>query len=378
MRFTRSRTGFLAGAGVLAVLAASGPGFAGVSLAARTSAASKPGWHVVEISPTKGSDLIGVTAPSAGSAWAVGETGLTRASVFGDALVLRWNRGHWRPADVLAGVKAVDNIQVASSAPSNVWLVAQTNSFTSGGSQYLKRWNGSSWKSEPLPADDLSQLVVISPADVWGRGSTGCIRKACQTVIWHWNGKTWLKTSIPGMMTEIFGAAHDVLWADGTGPADVYHWTGRAWSAVKSLPKPPSFVPGFGCAVSADDVWISGTGQASGQPVKFELKHWNGRTWNSIAVPDSIAAGGVSQLVPNGTGGVWYNADAYWTGTRWVSTTPGPSFAAGHGQVSISRVARIEGSAELWGVGSVNATGKRQNEKFLIASYGPGRLSPAA
>ena len=43
MRFTRSRTGFLAGAGVLAVLAASGPGFAGVSLAARDAGREQAG-----------------------------------------------------------------------------------------------------------------------------------------------------------------------------------------------------------------------------------------------------------------------------------------------------------------------------------------------
>jgi hypothetical protein len=350
-----------AGAAVLSSLAAAGLVLVG--------GASK--WQVVQISSARGTDLDSVTAPGSRTAWAAGVTGLTKASVFGDALVLQWNGSRWRRSNILAGVREVDQIAVASSAPGNVWLVAQTYSFTSGGSQYVMRWNGSSWKTEPQPADDLSQILVLSPTDVWGRGSIGCVRDSCKTVIWHWNGKTWLKTSIPGMMTEMFGAAHDVVWADGSGHPDAYRWTGHVWSAVRSLPGPPSFIPGAGAAVSPNDVWLSGTDQSGGQAPVFQLRHWNGRTWSKITVPIAIAAGAVTQLVPDGSGGVWYDPDAHWTGKRWVITTPGKSFAAGQGKASLFALARIPGSASLWGVGLVNSAGKRQNNRFLIARYSP-------
>jgi hypothetical protein len=81
-------------------------------------------------------DLAGVTATSAGNAWAVGtfddhETGGTVPEGF----ILRWDGSHWRPAENLAGHTRL--FGVAASSAANAWAVGAAIDDTTGQTQPL-------------------------------------------------------------------------------------------------------------------------------------------------------------------------------------------------------------------------------------------------
>jgi hypothetical protein len=74
-------------------------------------------------------DLAGVTATSAGNAWAVGtfddhETGGT----FPEGFILQWDGSRWRQADTLAG--DTELFGVAASSAANAWAVGAGIGFT--------------------------------------------------------------------------------------------------------------------------------------------------------------------------------------------------------------------------------------------------------
>jgi hypothetical protein len=102
----------------------------------------------------------------------------------------------WRIAETQGNVVAVDGL--SASGTNNAWLTEQTcpNGKCSGqtvitdptGAQL--RWNGSAWRSAPLPrAYSLGEVVAASPVSNWIVGSFPIGTDATRNVILHWTGK---------------------------------------------------------------------------------------------------------------------------------------------------------------------------------------------
>jgi hypothetical protein len=140
----------------------------------------------------------------------------------------------------------------------------------------------------------------------------------------------------------------------------IEQWDGTRWQIV---PNPGGdFLNGV-TAVSATDVWA--VGGVSSYPIQPHplIEHWNGTQWSSVPGPSpSPAQGQLSSVVAAAPNDVWAVGDYYnsaleaqapliehWNGTSWqlVATPALPSGV----NPTLSAVARIPGTNQLWAVG---------------------------
>jgi hypothetical protein len=87
-------------------------------------------------------------------------------------------------------------------------------------------------------------------------------------------------------LTRVAALAADDVWVvrggtvatgagfNGTGPAGVLHWDGRAWSTSLSLPSADGTTITDITATAPNDVWV--VGSEAGGPL---IRHWDGRRW---------------------------------------------------------------------------------------------------
>jgi hypothetical protein len=203
--------------------------------------------------------------------------------------------------------------------------------------------------------------------------------KHCHTSVYHWNGRSWSTFTVPTFADGISGTAGNV-WICGQFGGDMsppatpgrpvaYRWTGAAWTKVTSMPGPLSFFPASISVVSRDNVWLGAilNGPAGRQP--GYLLHWNGRGWRQINAPASLTTTPDGPVVADGTGGAWFGADAHWTGSHWVNTTPARAFV-GTAVPFFEDLARIPGRTALWGAGGVTPTRTSRAANSLIGVYG--------
>jgi hypothetical protein len=245
--------------------------------------------------------------------------------------------------------------------------------------------------SEPFTM--VSGLAVLSPDDVWTAGTYQDDQPSVPTVgdgyvstLEHWNGTRWTQFSSPNFTaggsldTAVFtGLSFDQAndgWAVGyhlpgfgygAGFPLVAHWNGSSWtpSPVLYPSKLATFAgdtqadwatPDAVAAVSAGDVWLAGTFQASASqdphPDGSFLEHWNGSTWSVASFPsqntihltslDALSATDVWAVGDNGNGAL----ALHWNGITWTRS----QFAGPRGQLKFNS---ISGSApdDIWVAG---------------------------
>jgi hypothetical protein len=374
---------------VAVTLAASGLAVAGAIGPAQ--AADTSGWQVAAtIAPNDEEvQLNAVTAIAPNDAWAVGPTGTTTGNI-----VEQWNGADWQqvavPAGTMAQVTALSSVSATSD--SNVWAFDFFGDWL--------RFDGSSWTAGQVPAlpggengVGIATGIAVGPHDAWQFGfdstSAGLVSYAAR-----FNGSTWKAMSLPGPSGE-FGVSDasavspEDIWAVvGGGPSQttangLLHWDGQRWSTVTL----PSFLAqdtdlASVLALPDGDVWVAGsvipdsTGQAQGVTAL-----WNGRTWtvDELAVDPNAPDDVISDLVPDGSGGIWamgftgsecagpmwhYSAGT-WADTGLVGCSVG---AFVHGPQGL---ASVPGTTSVWAVGGQNDPNVPNNEAGLVLLYGP-------
>lgn len=356
---------FRLGAAVAAVTLSLG---LSVSAGANSAQASTTSWHRVWRSWSwTANQLFSVTAVSASNAWAVGHKGDT-------ALVMHWNGSGWSRLTV-PGQTGFDAMLVKASAWNNVWVFG--TSFGSGTAEIL-RFDGSAWSNVQLPAGAFANAAtVLSPSDVWIAGPESCTNSGsttqCESQVYHWNGGTWTSYMLPTLVNDISGSSADNVWLSAEGRAtldstsyylNAYKWNGSAWHFVSSMPTPRSKGSAGITVTSSGNVWLGAWLASDGDGY---VLHWNGSYWARHTAPTSVPTS--DELVTDGHSGVWSGPWAHWTGSRWVNTTPGPSFAGDYG-FNLRGLARIPGRTTLWGVGDVSRTSTSSVWDSLVAVYG--------
>lgn len=195
----------------------------------------------------------------ANDGWAVGDSGA----------IYRWTGSAWQPF----------------SSPTNLTLrglsvISSTLAWAVGGdspSRVILRWNGASWITQTLPAQNGSILIAIhmlSPTDGWAGGNFGSML--------HWNGSSWQTVSVP---TSLYVNAISMVsatdgWAVGGVVPNglVLRWNGATWSTF-SVPASNELKAIH--MVSANDGWaFSYYGR--------EALHWNGISWSKTGTPISV------------------------------------------------------------------------------------------
>jgi hypothetical protein len=239
-----------------------------------------------------GDQLVGVTASSGASAWAIGSTGSGRT------LILHWNGSRWQqaPVSIRGGLFAVTMLSARSG-----WAVGVRDigtSFNTG--SLILRWDGTTWKRVPSPRVRahffafVGGVTATSARSAWAVGdSTNCGCGPGLSLTWHWNGTTWKRvpSPSPGGGTSLTGVAaipgSSDVWAAGvSGEGDsptktvILRWNGTAWKRVPSpSPRASSSLSGV-AAVSPGLAWAVGSaGNRSSNGSTTVILRWDGKAW---------------------------------------------------------------------------------------------------
>ena len=112
-------------------------------------------------------------------------------STGGKTLILRWNGTSWKRVSSPSPGAFSNLFGVTAVSARSAWAVGST--FTStGGKTLILRWNGKTWKRVSSPSGSLSAVAATSARNAWAVGATGS-----KTLILRWNGKTWKRVHSP-------------------------------------------------------------------------------------------------------------------------------------------------------------------------------------
>jgi hypothetical protein len=266
-------------------------------------------WSVVA-SPTGAGLLQGVSAVSATSAWAVGDT--ENPDTTAGTLTMRWNGTAWSTVTSPdPGPFGYTNElrSIAATSPKNAWAVGYYTS-PSGprGQRLVLHWNGTTWSqaASPRPSSAESALTGVSAtsaANAWAVGQycpssqANCPGTHQDTLILHWDGTTWSRDTSPspGSVSYLHAVTARTVtdaWAVGydrnrAGLLDtlILHWDGTRWSRVSSPNTASAFNYLFQVSAdSARDAWAVGyycVRNCNKNEIDHSLiLHWNGTAWS--------------------------------------------------------------------------------------------------
>jgi hypothetical protein len=194
--------------------------------------------------------LMGVSAPSATSAWAVGEAGTGQPSAPLNTLIEHWNGAKWATAHSPSPSRAgcvQDQLTAVASSAAATWAVGNYC-----GVPLALRLAGGHWQQVVTPtppagvSEQLSSVAVTSATNAWAAGNVAGDR----ILVLHWNGRKWAKASAPTPA----GATSAVL----TGVS----------------------------AVSRTTAWAVGKADYPGNVTKLLIERWNGTKWKLVSVPN--------------------------------------------------------------------------------------------
>ena len=237
-----------------------------------------PTWRLVP-SPQAGardSELWGVTALSATSAWAVGNENIgtcpnpTQCFQF-RPLVEHWNGRAWTlvrvPSPPLPGTGA-SLFGVAATSPHNIWAVGD---YATGKrfEPLIEHFNGTRWALLPAPVTGsagLNRISMLTPSNGWAVGSRGGARTLA--LIEHWNGHRWATARTPAVagssLAGVLALSPRLAWAIGSAAAPhgyrrtfIERWNGRAWAITPSPHHQPASEL-FGIAGTRQQLWAVG------------------------------------------------------------------------------------------------------------------------
>jgi hypothetical protein len=298
------------------------------------------------------SQLSGVSATSAGNAWAVGFFAARRTSNFFRTLILQWDGQSWAQVPSPQGDPSRLNqlTAVAATSASNAWAVGTYDNGHAHQTLIL-HWNGRTWNRQPSPDpgggsrfNTLTAVAATSGTNAWAVGSAN-IRMAdgllfVRSFLLHWDGQTWTRVS-DGLdpahdagLVSVTATSASNAWAVGSegalGQIDrtvVVHWNGRAWRR-QSSPNQPGPRPGHPsnflfsvAATSATNAWAVGYFNDPSGPGESLVLHWNGRAWLRVSSPNPLPQFSLLTAVAAGSAGsAWAAGNGFllhWNGTTW-------------------------------------------------------------
>ena len=305
------------------------------SNAAPASAARAPAWHVAFRHP--GDIFEGVTAGGPDNAWAYGY------GKYGGVL-LHWNGDTWASVHYPGQYKnSYEILHAYVLSAGDVWFAG-----LSQGDAKLLHLDHGAWSWLTAPVDSGGQPVdVLADNDIWAIGtSNNCFpdplrdRRGC-TAVERWNGSTWLTYPLRAeQVVGFYGNASTGVWAAGlsyetprrgnhppTFVESAFRWTGSRWEQSATGRRTDSWATLV--VDSRRNVWLA---EPSRSAPKSCADHWNGSSWRPFYLPagDGSCRGAVTDdrsgfwtahgagtLNGRGPVGFWFR---HWTGTRYPAT----------------------------------------------------------
>lgn len=264
-----------------------------------------------QLSPAE--KLYGIWGASSNDVWAVGTSNGHQAIYHRDA-------AGWTAVDAGTPLPGAAFNDVWGSGPNDVWAVGMTNAGM-GDRGLIAHWNGAAWITSPV--SDPYAFTAVSgsgPNDVW-------VANALE--IRHWDGLAFSvsHTASANGMGPLWANGASDAWAveRGTGPGQVLHWNGSAWTAFSagtSVVGSLSFTAA-GAWGSGPDLWVTGRVAATRQG---SVSHWNGATWADATGADF--GNEVYGVFGTGPNDVWAASDhgtrsiSHWDGRAWQHFAP--------------------------------------------------------
>jgi hypothetical protein len=213
--------------------------------------------------------------------------------VTGAPLMLHRTAGRWYVVPVPGSVYVTS---FAALSRDSIWAASEDTPTR------LLHWNGSMWKTTAVPRwasqVNLADLAPGPDGSVWAIGQDFNF----DWFSMHWNGKVWANvatptlepglhpiavTSIPGGTAWAVGGADCPAASCGASPPLILHWSGKAWTLVKSVVLPGAAASELASldavtVISPSNAWAAGqacTGLYCQESTTLIL-HWNGKTWS--------------------------------------------------------------------------------------------------
>jgi hypothetical protein len=271
-------------------------------------------------SPNPGGDLglstlDGVAARSPSSAWAVGKyiTSNIFEPMFSQTLIEHWNGTAWeQAASPSPGPADSRLLGVTALSPSSAWAVGSYTDSAGWDQTLIEQWNGKTWKQIPSPnpggpsrSNVLFGVAAMSASNAFAVGIYFGSR-VFVTLIEHWDGRAWKQIPSPNGPSGPYGPASSYLygvaalspsaaWAVGTYDSTGFNqtlierWNGRTWKRIPS-PNPggPSQLNLLTAVAvrSTSSAWAAGHYDQGGPPDRTLTEFWNGRAWKTVASPN--------------------------------------------------------------------------------------------
>lgn len=314
--------------------------------------ADPTGWSRVESPNVAGGNttLTDVDGTKADDLWAIGRVypGCT-----GQSVIEHWAGTQWQlVASPSPGAQVTRPVRLSARTANDVWAVGDI--IGGGAIQTLAlHWDGTAWTVIPTPNSGtysgLYDIAALSDHDVWAVGTSGNIHVVgCSSYskghqdffAIHWDGTQWNTVPMPPAndptlvstpfttLTKLAVVAANDIWAVGNtnnvghsanDRGFLRHWDGSSWQAIPDAVATSTHRLFTAVAVNANDVWVGGTLNQSGDTL---IEHWNGATWAVVPSPNVGAVGGMSAVNSND---VWATAGAgllHWNGTKWEAFNP--------------------------------------------------------
>ena len=381
MRMRTALTG-AAGLAVVAVLSGAAPAMA-MAAPPAAPAAGGGGWRVAAVVPAGAgrAELTRMVATGPADAWAAG-VACTAPCARGRLVVDHWNGQLWRQVRLPRSLPAVGYFVTAigASSPRNVWIFAQSPRKDT----VAVRWDGVTWARVRLPGwffphagvgafgQGYLRTEVLGPGRVWVFDVFAPSRHPFAA---FWNGRSWERRPLPMSPLAVSALSPTNMWVVGesglavsvnggrTGPLReaARHWDGRRWHTVP-LPDPVlagghEFIPAAAAAQGAQSLWVQGpvTSPSTG-PGPNQLLRWDGHQWTRTASPvKGFNLLGAMSL--DGQGGVWFatlgdalqSQLAHFGGGRWTVQNP-PRFAGA--RVVVIDLAQVPGTRSVLAAGT--------------------------
>ncbi|HUX74964.1 MAG TPA: hypothetical protein VMV25_13870 [Steroidobacteraceae bacterium] len=359
-----ARSGMLAARiGGLAVLTATSLTATGVAQASTSSESAGAVAVPRSLNPGHDDYLQAVQSLSPSNAWAVGyycSASCGKSAEVDRSLILHWNGTAWSRVpspnagtqDTLFGVTAV--------SAGDAWAAGTSFSSAKGFRPLILHWNGKAWSNDSPAVAGVFQVSAIfaeSAADAWAVGSR-ISGPTIATLILHWNGKTWSKVTSPSpsrSRNSLYGVSavsRTDAWAVGgycashcsgpTAPVDhslILHWNGKSWSKVPSPTITGADLHSVS-ALSATNAWAAGFGNSANLMLR-----WNGTRWSKVNFPNQSPAFSITLSSPTDGWAVGFGGFTHWNGTNWSLVPVSTPLDSNLQGVS------ADGASDAWAVG---------------------------
>ena len=193
--------------------------------------------QVASPSPRGSAALLSVSTGPGDSAWAVGRICIPRCgtSSIDRTLILHWNGAAWSQVASPSPRGSAELVGVSAGSDGSAWAVGNTCKSNCGTTLETDRtlimhWNGTTWSQIATPSYGNASLEGVTTASSSSAWAVGDIK--AETLIMHWNGTAWSRVASPSYGAVLYAVSAGTgggAWAVGdtkTGTLILHHTAG--------------------------------------------------------------------------------------------------------------------------------------------------------